>query len=120
MQRILTYRRRTQFDPRWGLWFWDNAMQSGADNNAALSNAPGDRSAILAVDARPFGAGDEDRLAPDGAEGADRAVDAARDHRASALEEGSGLEVGHGLPIAAGTRGGGRTSLPGPADRTPR
>ncbi len=54
MQRILTYRRRTQFDPRWGLWFWDNAMQSGADNNAALSNAPGDRSAILAVDASVF------------------------------------------------------------------
>ena len=51
MQRILTYRERTQFDARWGLWFWDNAMQSGADNNAALSNDPADRSAILAVDA---------------------------------------------------------------------
>jgi alpha,alpha-trehalase len=51
MQRVLAYRKRTQFDPRWGLWFWDNAMQSGADNNAALSNDPKDRSAILAVDA---------------------------------------------------------------------
>ena len=51
MQRILTYRRRTQFDPKWGLWFWDNAMQSGADNNPALTNDPKDRSAILAVDA---------------------------------------------------------------------
>ena len=51
MRRILDYRRRTQFDERWGLWFWDNAMQSGADNNAALSNDPKDRSAILAVDA---------------------------------------------------------------------
>ena len=51
MKRVLAYRRRTQFDARWGLWFWDNAMQSGADNNAALSNDPKDRSAILAVDA---------------------------------------------------------------------
>lgn len=51
MQRVLDYRKRTQFDPRWGLWFWDNAMQSGADNNAALTNDPRDPSAILAVDA---------------------------------------------------------------------
>jgi alpha,alpha-trehalase len=51
MQRIVEYRKRTQFDSKWGLWFWDNAMQSGADNNAALSNDPKDSSAILAVDA---------------------------------------------------------------------
>lgn len=51
MQRILDYRRRTQFDAKWGLWFWDNAMQSGADNTPALTNDPKDRSAILAVDA---------------------------------------------------------------------
>jgi alpha,alpha-trehalase len=51
MQRILDYRKSTQFDAKWGLWFWDNAMQSGADNNAALSNDAADRSAILAVDA---------------------------------------------------------------------
>jgi alpha,alpha-trehalase len=51
MQRILDYRKRTQFDPKWGLWFWDNAMQSGADNNPALTNDPKDPSAILAVDA---------------------------------------------------------------------
>ncbi len=54
MQRILDYRKRTQYDAKWGLWFWDNAMQSGADNNAALSNDPADRSAILAVDASVF------------------------------------------------------------------
>jgi len=54
MQRVLTYRERTQFDPKWGLWFWDNAMQSGADNNAALTNDPKDRSAILAVDASVY------------------------------------------------------------------
>ncbi len=51
MQRIIEYRKRTQFDPKWGLWFWDNAMQSGADNNPALTNDPKDKSAILAVDA---------------------------------------------------------------------
>lgn len=51
MQRIYAYRRRTQYDTKWKLWFWDNAMQSGADNNAALSNDPKDPSAILAVDA---------------------------------------------------------------------
>jgi alpha,alpha-trehalase len=54
MQRTLAYRERTQFDSHWGLWFWDNAMQSGADNNSALSNDPADRSAILAVDASVF------------------------------------------------------------------
>lgn len=51
MQKVLAYRERTQFDAKWGLWFWDNAMQSGADNDAALTNDPKDRSAILAVDA---------------------------------------------------------------------
>jgi alpha,alpha-trehalase len=54
MQRIVEYRKRTQFDPKWGLWFWDNAMQSGADNNAALTNDPKDPSAILAVDASVY------------------------------------------------------------------
>ena len=51
MQRILAYRKQTQFDAKWNLWFWDNAMQSGADNNPALSNDPKDPSSILAVDA---------------------------------------------------------------------
>jgi alpha,alpha-trehalase len=51
MQRILTYRKMTQFDAHWNLWFWDNAMQSGADNSPALTNEENDRSAILAVDA---------------------------------------------------------------------
>src|SRR5580692_11661761 len=54
MQRVAEYRKRTQFDAKWGLWFWDNAMQSGADNNAALTNDPKDRSAILAVDASVY------------------------------------------------------------------
>lgn len=51
MQRVLEYRKRTQYDAKWKLWYWDNAMQSGADNNPALTNDEKDRSAILAVDA---------------------------------------------------------------------
>src|SRR6185437_16678023 len=46
--------------------------------------------AVLPVDARALGAGDEDGLAADGAEGADGAVDTAGDDGAGALEEGSG------------------------------
>jgi alpha,alpha-trehalase len=54
MKRVLDYRKRTQFDAKWRLWFWDNAMQSGADNNPALTNDANDRSAILAVDASVY------------------------------------------------------------------
>ena len=54
MKRVLEYRRRTQYDEKWKLWFWDNAMQSGADNNAALTNDEHDRSAILGVDASVY------------------------------------------------------------------
>jgi alpha,alpha-trehalase len=54
LKAIDGYRKRTQFDSKWGLYFWDNAMQSGADNNAALSNDPKDAGAILAVDASVF------------------------------------------------------------------
>lgn len=54
LRKVITYRERTQFDPQWGLFFWDNAMQSGADNNVALTNDPQDRSAILATDASTY------------------------------------------------------------------
>ena len=51
---------------------------------------------VRAEEVRALGARDEDRLAADGAEGADGAVDAAGDDGASALEEGLGDGVGHG------------------------
>ena len=54
MTRVLAYRERTQFDPKYGLFFWDNAGQSGADNNVALTNDPKDPSAILAADLCAF------------------------------------------------------------------
>jgi alpha,alpha-trehalase len=54
LKKVMAYREKTQFDPRYGLFFWDNAMHSGADNNVVLSNDENDRNAILAVDACTF------------------------------------------------------------------
>ena len=54
LRKVITYRERTQFDPKWGLFFWDNALQSGADNNVALTNDPSDRGAFLAADLSTF------------------------------------------------------------------
>lgn len=50
LARVVRYREGTQLDADTGLFFWDNAMQSGADNNVALTNDENDRSAILAAD----------------------------------------------------------------------
>lgn len=63
MQRITEYRRKTQFDAKWKLWFWDYALQSGADNSASLTNDPHDRSAILAVDASVFAMREDEAMA---------------------------------------------------------
>lgn len=82
MQRIYAYRRRTQFDAHWQLWFWDNAMQSGADNNAALSNDPKDPSAILAVDASVWAMREAEAMATLAARLGD--ADAARRYRREA------------------------------------
>jgi alpha,alpha-trehalase len=54
LRLIIAYRERTQYDPKWELYFWENAMQSGEDNNVALTNDPNDRNAILAVDICTF------------------------------------------------------------------
>lgn len=54
LQLVLSYREKTQLDPLSGLFFWDNAVQSGADNNPVLTNDSTDRSAILAVDINTF------------------------------------------------------------------
>jgi neutral trehalase len=54
LRRVIAYREKTQFDPKWELFFWENAMQSGADNNVALTNDPKDPSAILAADLCTF------------------------------------------------------------------
>ena len=54
MRKVIAYRERTQFDARYGLFFWENAISSGADNNVALTNDPNDKSAILATDISTF------------------------------------------------------------------
>jgi len=54
IKKVISYREKTQFDPKYGLFFWDNAMQSGADNNPALSNDEHEPSAILGVDINVF------------------------------------------------------------------
>jgi glycogen debranching enzyme len=54
LRRIISYREKTQYDPKWQLFFWETAMQSGEDNNVALTNDAKERNAILAVDLCTF------------------------------------------------------------------
>lgn len=54
LRRIVAYREKTQYDSKWELFFWETAVQSGQDNNVALTNDPKDRDAILAVDLCTF------------------------------------------------------------------
>lgn len=54
LKKVIAYREKTQLDTAYGLFFWDLAIQSGADNNPVLTNDSTDRSAILAVDASTF------------------------------------------------------------------
>ncbi len=54
MRKVIAYRERTQFDSKYGLFFWENAISSGADNNVALTNDEHDKSAILATDINTF------------------------------------------------------------------
>jgi alpha,alpha-trehalase len=54
LRKLVSYRESTQYDSKWGLFFWENAMSSGADNNLALSNDPDDKNAILATDLSTF------------------------------------------------------------------
>jgi alpha,alpha-trehalase len=54
LKKVIEYRERTQFDTKYGLFFWDLAVQSGADNNVVLTNDENDHCAILACDASTF------------------------------------------------------------------
>ena len=54
ISKVCEYREQTQFDKHFGLFFWDNAMQSGADNTVVLSNDDRHRKAILGVDINVF------------------------------------------------------------------
>lgn len=54
LQSVLEFRRKTQRDSISGLYFWDIAMQSGADNNPALNYFKDDSRSFLATDASAF------------------------------------------------------------------
>lgn len=54
LNKVLDYRRATQRDSLSGLYFWEIAMQSGADNNPALNYFKDDSRTFLAADASAF------------------------------------------------------------------
>jgi alpha,alpha-trehalase len=54
IRRISTRRDESHFLSEYGLFVWDDAMQSGADNNAALSNDPALRKLVAACDVNVF------------------------------------------------------------------
>ncbi|MEB8344731.1 trehalase family glycosidase [Flavobacteriaceae bacterium KMM 6898] len=51
LKKVIAYREKTQQDLETGLFYWDIAMQSGADNNAALNYFMEDKRTFLAPDA---------------------------------------------------------------------
>lgn len=54
LESVLDYRRTTQRDSVSGLYFWEIAMQSGADNNPALNYFKDDTRSFISVDATAF------------------------------------------------------------------
>jgi alpha,alpha-trehalase len=55
LMKVLEYRDRTQLDSTYNCYFWDNAMQSGADNNPAMNYFwEEDHRSFLAPDASTF------------------------------------------------------------------
>jgi len=55
LMKVLNYRDQTQLDTVYGLYFWDNAMQSGADNNPAMNYFwEEDHRSFLSCDASTF------------------------------------------------------------------
>ncbi|NMH89709.1 MGH1-like glycoside hydrolase domain-containing protein [Flavivirga algicola] len=54
LKKVLAYREKTQQDEKTGLFFWDNGMQSGADNNVAMNYFTDDKRSFLAPDASAF------------------------------------------------------------------
>lgn len=51
LKRVMNYREMTQQDKETGLFYWDNAMQSGADNNPAMNYFTEDKRSFLSCDA---------------------------------------------------------------------
>jgi neutral trehalase len=61
--KIARHRAETQFDPDSGLFYWNNGVQSGADNNPALTNDPDDCDAVVACDVNTYEVGEFRALA---------------------------------------------------------
>jgi alpha,alpha-trehalase len=55
LKKVIAYREKTQQDVKSGCFFWDNAMQSGADNNPAMNYFwKEDHRSFLSCDASAF------------------------------------------------------------------
>lgn len=54
LEKVIDYRRKTQRDSISGLYYWEIAMQSGADNNPALNYFKDDSRTFLSTDASAF------------------------------------------------------------------
>ena len=54
IKKVVAYREKTQWDETYGLFFWENAIQSGADNNPVLTNDKNNKNTILACDMNTF------------------------------------------------------------------
>ncbi len=54
IKRVVSYQRTKRFDAKYGLYFWEIAMFSGADNNPALNYWDGDTRSYLCTDASAF------------------------------------------------------------------
>lgn len=54
IKSIIAYREKISLDEKYGLFFWDDAMSSGADNNVVLTNDKNQPGAFLAVDLSAF------------------------------------------------------------------
>ncbi len=52
--RMATRRETTHFVEKYGLYVWEDAMQSGADNNPAVGNDPAETKSLLACDINAF------------------------------------------------------------------
>lgn len=50
LQQVIRYREKTQLDPKYGLFYWNNAIESGVDDNVALSNDPKKLNSLIGVD----------------------------------------------------------------------
>ncbi len=54
LKKVLVYREATEYDPKYGLFYWDIGVQSGADNNPAVGNADSDRDQVMGCDINTF------------------------------------------------------------------